>query len=120
MRRTRGSEPCRTLSPRACQCREFVTPVLRVSSSGISTINRESGALISEVVSGDGDDTITGTFLEDTIYGGHGTDTISSLSGNDAIDVVQGEVDHVDCGLDLFGSQDHDSVYLDFIDVVIG
>ncbi len=118
MRRTRGSEPCRTLSPRACQCREFVTPVLRVSSSGISTINRESGALISEVVSGD--DTITGTFLNNTNYGWHGTDTISSSSGNDAIDVVQGEVDHVDCGLDLFGSQDHDSVYHDFIDVVIG
>jgi Ca2+-binding RTX toxin-like protein len=88
------------------------------NASATSTLNWESTTLIDNVYSGTGDDNITGNLLDNTIYGRQGSDTISSLAGNDSIYVVDGEVDHVDCGSGLFGGQDEDYVNHDSFDLV--
>jgi Ca2+-binding RTX toxin-like protein len=89
------------------------------NTSGTSTVNWESDTLIQYVLSGEGDDNITGDLLNNIIYGGKGADTISSLSGNDGIFVAgDGYVDTVNCGSGLFGAQDNDFVYYDSSDVV--
>ena len=83
-------------------------------ATGTSTINLGSTTLIKQVQGGDGDDNITGNFSANLIYGSQGTDTISSSAGNDYIYAARdGEVDHVNCGSSLSGSQDHDYVSYD-------
>jgi Ca2+-binding RTX toxin-like protein len=88
------------------------------NAGGTSTIDWGSDTLIKNVYSGNGDDTITGNLLNNAITGGKGTDTISSGPGNDDIDVADGEVDYVNCGSGLFGSQDYDYVTHDPFDVI--
>jgi len=40
------------------------------------------------------------------------------LGGNDVINVIDGEVDNVNCGNGFLGTQDHDYVFYDSFDVV--
>ncbi len=88
------------------------------NASATSTINWESDTHIPCMVSGAGDDTITGDLHGNTIDARQGEDTISSEPGNDYIYVADEEVDHVNCGSDNFGGQNHDVVYYDSLDVV--
>ncbi len=83
------------------------------NASGTSTVNWEENA-IQYVASGDGDDRITGSFLDNTIYGGDGADTISASLGDDTIYVSDGlGGDVVDCGEALPGGSDNDEVHYD-------
>ena len=83
------------------------------NASGTSTINWE-GNVIGHVVSGAGNDHITGNFSDNFISSNGGADTIYASVGDDTIYVDDGSGDDVvDCGEGLIGSVDNDEVRYD-------
>jgi serralysin len=83
-----------------------------------NTVNWE-GHVIDEILSGNGDDTITGDALANNLDGGYGKDTIFGAGGDDHINVADGSGgDSVDCGEDLIGGADNDTVFFDAGDTV--
>lgn len=69
---------------------------------------------VEKIVGGAGDDFLRGTSQADVIEGGPGEDTVDALEGADDIKVRDGELDHVQCGVDT----EADTVKADAIDDV--
>jgi Ca2+-binding RTX toxin-like protein len=84
------------------------------NASGTNTIEWEAHA-IAHVLSGTGDDHISGNASANTIAStAGGADTISTGGGDDVINVVDhSEDDVVDCGETLFNNSDNDTVSYD-------